>query len=222
LWKFRKILKFTVNSQARRPLKSTTGIFWDVKPCSLVEVYWRFFAEHILAACLVYSSTLKMEAVLSSEISVNFYHVIRRHIPEDSTLGNHNRENLKSHTEDCAWLFNTRFAANRSSLQAVSSSRYPVTPCDATEPLTFRSNSSIFLLYLTYNNEEFLYCFNIFRLRLNVRSPVACGQFCPLFQKEGLVQKADESNPFVPKEWPWGQFAGEREKLANGEDDTII
>jgi hypothetical protein len=31
-------------------------------------------------------STLKMEVVSSSEISLDFYQIVRRHIPEDSTL----------------------------------------------------------------------------------------------------------------------------------------
>jgi hypothetical protein len=33
-----------------------------------------------------YFSTLKMEAILSSEMSLNLYQVIWRHIPEDVTL----------------------------------------------------------------------------------------------------------------------------------------
>jgi hypothetical protein len=38
------------------------------------------------SACLTYSSILKMEAVHSSETSVNFYRTTRRHTPEDSTI----------------------------------------------------------------------------------------------------------------------------------------
>jgi hypothetical protein len=70
------------------------GIFWDVTPCSLVEVH-RWFEWNVLTSsgstdklsrtpartiahwllyiyCLAYSSTLKMEAVFSFEISVDF------------------------------------------------------------------------------------------------------------------------------------------------------
>jgi hypothetical protein len=35
---------------------------------------------------MAYSSTLKMEAFRSSELSVDFYQTGRRYIPEDSTL----------------------------------------------------------------------------------------------------------------------------------------
>jgi hypothetical protein len=43
-------------------------------------------------------STLKMEAICSSETSV-YIISIRRHIPEDGILHNHSRENLKSYTD---------------------------------------------------------------------------------------------------------------------------
>jgi hypothetical protein len=39
---------------------------------------------------------LKMEAIFSSEMSVDFQRTTRRYIPEYSTLHNHRRENLKS------------------------------------------------------------------------------------------------------------------------------
>jgi hypothetical protein len=41
------------------------------------------------------SSTLKMEAISSSETSVEPQRTTRRHIPEDDTLQNHRCENLK-------------------------------------------------------------------------------------------------------------------------------
>jgi hypothetical protein len=40
----------------------------------------------LLVICFTYSSTLEMEAVRSSEASVNFYQITRRHVPEDSVL----------------------------------------------------------------------------------------------------------------------------------------
>jgi hypothetical protein len=40
---------------------------------------------------------LKMEAVSTSEMSLNFYQTIQRNIREDSHLHTHRRENLKSH-----------------------------------------------------------------------------------------------------------------------------
>jgi hypothetical protein len=48
-----------------------------------------------LVTCLAYSSTLKMEAICSSETSVGTQRTTRRYIPDDSTL-NHRCENLKS------------------------------------------------------------------------------------------------------------------------------
>jgi hypothetical protein len=52
------------------------------------------------AACwflLKFSSTLKMEAISSSETSVASQQTTRRYIPEDYTLHNHRCENLKSY-----------------------------------------------------------------------------------------------------------------------------
>jgi hypothetical protein len=51
-----------------------------------------------LAYCSAYFSTLKMEAICSSETSVDFQRTTQRYIPEDSTLHNHRCENLKSHS----------------------------------------------------------------------------------------------------------------------------
>jgi hypothetical protein len=40
---------------------------------------------------------LMMEAISTSETSVNFYQTTWRNIPENSDLHNHRHENLKSH-----------------------------------------------------------------------------------------------------------------------------
>jgi hypothetical protein len=40
----------------------------------------------MLVSCSAYSSTLKMEAICSSETSVDFQRNARRYIPEDSTV----------------------------------------------------------------------------------------------------------------------------------------
>jgi hypothetical protein len=45
---------------------------------------------------LAYSSTLKMEAICSSEASVDFQQATRRYIPQERILQNHRRENLES------------------------------------------------------------------------------------------------------------------------------
>jgi hypothetical protein len=50
-----------------------------------------------LVSCSAYSSTLKMEAICSSETSVDFQRTTQRYIPEDGTLHNHRCENLKSY-----------------------------------------------------------------------------------------------------------------------------
>jgi hypothetical protein len=42
------------------------------------------------------SSKLKMEAVVSSIMSVNFYYATRLHVPEDTTLHSHRHENIAS------------------------------------------------------------------------------------------------------------------------------
>jgi hypothetical protein len=57
--------------------------------CSLV------FAELI-------SSTLKMEAICSSETSVETQRTTRRQIPEDDTLHNHRCENFRSYIMPCS------------------------------------------------------------------------------------------------------------------------
>jgi hypothetical protein len=47
--------------------------------------------------CLHLQGALMMEAVRTSETSVNINLTTRRYIPEDSKLHTHRRENLKSH-----------------------------------------------------------------------------------------------------------------------------
>jgi hypothetical protein len=48
-----------------------TIAFWDIAPCSFVEVYRRFIGA------------LMMEAISNMETSVNFYRTTCRNIPED-------------------------------------------------------------------------------------------------------------------------------------------
>jgi hypothetical protein len=56
------------------------AVFWVVAPCSVVEVYRRFRDSCCKAIALM------MEAVSTSETSVNFYHTTRRNSPEDGHL----------------------------------------------------------------------------------------------------------------------------------------
>jgi hypothetical protein len=51
----------------------------------------------MLVSCSAYSSTLKMETILSSEMVVDFQWTTQHYIPEDSTFHNHHCENLKSY-----------------------------------------------------------------------------------------------------------------------------
>jgi hypothetical protein len=60
----------------------------------------------LFAACLVYSSAMKMKVVHSSEISMNMYQTTWRNIPESSTLYCHRREILISKKQGdriCEW-----------------------------------------------------------------------------------------------------------------------
>jgi hypothetical protein len=48
-------------------------------------------------SCKAYFSTLKMEEIFSSKISVDFQQTTRLHIPESKALHSHRCEKLKSH-----------------------------------------------------------------------------------------------------------------------------
>jgi hypothetical protein len=52
----------------------------------LREILTVFLRKQEQSACLAYSLIMKIEAVHSSETSVNFYRTTRRHIPEGSTV----------------------------------------------------------------------------------------------------------------------------------------
>jgi hypothetical protein len=67
----------------------TFTVFLVVTPCSSDS---RLF---LLVSCLLYSSTLMMEATYSSETS-SCLRTTRRYNPEDRTLQRHCRENIKS------------------------------------------------------------------------------------------------------------------------------
>jgi hypothetical protein len=65
-----------------------------------------YSACHLLTCWFLlklFSSTLKMEAICSSETPVATQHTTRRHIPEDDTLHNHRCENLKSYGVSLVW-----------------------------------------------------------------------------------------------------------------------
>jgi hypothetical protein len=54
------------------------AVFWDVAPCSLVDIDRRF-RESSCIACLAIA--LLMEVASTSESSVNFYQTTRRNNP---------------------------------------------------------------------------------------------------------------------------------------------
>jgi hypothetical protein len=58
-------------------------VVWVVEPCTLIEIYQRY-RRSCAARCLLIA--LMMEAVGTSETSVNFYQITRRNNPEDSHL----------------------------------------------------------------------------------------------------------------------------------------
>jgi hypothetical protein len=58
-------------------------IFWNVTPCSLLRFLPR---DYLLVLAKLFPSTLKMEAICSSETSVASQQTTRRHFPEDDTL----------------------------------------------------------------------------------------------------------------------------------------
>jgi hypothetical protein len=53
--------------------------------------------DFTLHYCSVYSATIKVEAICSSETSADFQRTTWCNVPEDSTLYNYGCENLKSH-----------------------------------------------------------------------------------------------------------------------------
>jgi hypothetical protein len=72
----------------------------------------RWFAEPI-------SSTVKMEAICSSETSVETQRTTRRHIPEDDTLHNHRCEHLKSYKNFPDYLIDYKLKEGFLSMQLV-------------------------------------------------------------------------------------------------------
>jgi hypothetical protein len=68
-------------------------ICWDITPCSPSKGNRRLGGTELwlqpaftLVSCPAYSSTLKVEAICSSETSVEYQRVTWRYIPRDSTL----------------------------------------------------------------------------------------------------------------------------------------
>jgi hypothetical protein len=79
----------------------------------------------MLVSCLVYSSTMELEATRSSETSVDFRRTRRRYIPEDRTIHNHRCENLIS------WFIPSNLQQDNvlAKVKLKSSIFWDVTPC---------------------------------------------------------------------------------------------
>jgi hypothetical protein len=72
-------------------------VFWDVAPCSLVDVY-----QSLRGTCWWVIALI--EAAGTSETLVNFYQTTWRYNPEDSHLRTYRRENLKFY--QTTWRYN--------------------------------------------------------------------------------------------------------------------
>jgi hypothetical protein len=98
-----------------------SSIFWDITHCSPLKVNRRFGGTYrlclspafTLVSCSTYCSTLKMEAMCSSETSADFQRTTRHYIPEYncSTLHNLSCENLKSYK--CLHFYLARVAEEK-------------------------------------------------------------------------------------------------------------
>jgi hypothetical protein len=89
-------LYWSVGFEVFTAVTMKNAVFWDVAPCRSCEMNRRFGGtraksqrEQVAAhagSSLTDFSTLKMEAMRSSETSVHFTGSTRRHIPEDGIL----------------------------------------------------------------------------------------------------------------------------------------
>jgi hypothetical protein len=72
--------------------------FWDIAPCSLVEIDRSFRGVYCLYRQCDEVITAMMQAVRASETSVYSNETTRRYVHEGSHLHTRRLENLKSHT----------------------------------------------------------------------------------------------------------------------------
>jgi hypothetical protein len=141
-------------------------VFLLVRPCKIS--YYHLF---LLVSCLVYSSTLKMEATYSSETS-GCLRTIRRYNPEDQTHQSHSRENIKSNfrINNCfrdqqkekhssallSLVYKPLHVSLHPSYTLHSSFYFPFTPSATSKyyPLCFsgRTNSIIYLFFTVILN----------------------------------------------------------------------
>lgn len=90
---------YSVGFKVLTVVTTRSTIIWDVILYSSLQVHWCFRGincihpswvllaiSFLLVTCLVYSSALKLEALCSSQTSVNFCWTIWWHFPEDTIL----------------------------------------------------------------------------------------------------------------------------------------
>jgi hypothetical protein len=84
-------------SQRKHAMYMKNAVFWDVAPCRCCVNRLSLQPPAHAGSSLADFSTLKMEAIRSSETPVHT-RSIRCHIPEDGILHSHCRENFESYT----------------------------------------------------------------------------------------------------------------------------
>jgi hypothetical protein len=87
---------------------AVNSVFWDITLYSPLKVNVRLTLIFALVSCSVYSSTLDMEAIYSSEKSVEFQRSIQRYTPEDKILPNFNYPQKREF-----WACNKRRSSTR-------------------------------------------------------------------------------------------------------------
>jgi hypothetical protein len=127
----------------------SSGIWHHVDPVKLndvsVERIASIFSRLLLPAhagsSLADFSTLKMEAIRSSETSVHFRRSTRRHIPEDGILHSHHCENLKSYKINIKHIcYNTGCSVHKANILLLcghASASYQIAPNKILASLTF-------------------------------------------------------------------------------------
>jgi hypothetical protein len=132
----------------------------------------------ILVSCLVYSSTLKMEATCSCVTSVGFQRTTWRYIPEWIILHNRRCETLKSYTcinafEIC-WIFLRNYSWNGSAV-TMRSKVFCAVAILLFSVLETRNYSKVFIFCVSTSIQHFVIfssCVDptsVFRMKWNVR-----------------------------------------------------
>jgi hypothetical protein len=109
--------------------------FWNITPCNPLSVNRRFWGTYRL--------TLKVEAICSSETSVDTQRITLRYIPEVDTLHNHRCENLNS------YMFFTKIILTLWDGSLTAS---------VTAQVTHKCHSTSRHLYNAFSYLQFVYC----------------------------------------------------------------